>query len=196
MPRPGQPTTDPLLLSAAGSSRHNIRCGLLQTLRTWLLCCIFRGIAQSPDPSISPPSSFGQKISQQLHLHSQLCQLIVLFFFFADRFSAGASLGTRNVSSCQQSFFPSLSFHQALHLSPFQTIAGCDFAIGLPLIMSLSHNFNQLPHLCVFSRHTENLLSQFLFYDRKPLFSFVRCLGDCPPIDQGNFRVCRPLPAI
>ena len=141
-------------------------------------------------PGAAPPSSFEQKISQQLHLHSQLCQLLVLFFFFADRFLAGASLGTRDIYSCQHSFLPSLSFHQALHLSPFQTVAGCYFTIALPLIMSLSYNFNQLPHLCVLSCYTENLLSQFLFYDRRPLFSFVRCLGYCPKKSEAIFASC------
>ena len=115
-------------------------------------------------------------------------QLLVLFSFFAVRLPVGASLGTRDVSSCQLSFLPSLSFHQALHLSPFQTVAGCYFAICLPLIMSLSYNFNQLLHLCVLPCHTEILLSQFLFYDRRPLFSFVRCLGNCPNGTGGNFR--------
>ena len=121
-----------------------------------------------------------------LHLHPQLYQPIVLFCFFADRLLAGASLGVRNVSGRQHSFLSSLSFHQFLYLLLFQTVAGCYFPIGLPLIMTFSYIFNPLLYLCVLSCHTVNLLSQFLFYNRRPFFQLSVARG----------TVHRPLPPL
>ena len=54
--------------------------------------------ARSPGISASPPPSFGQKISQQLHLHPQLNQFVVPFLFFADRTFARPAFRLRNIA--------------------------------------------------------------------------------------------------
>ena len=79
-------------------ARHSNRCGKLQTYGTWIRSDISRKIAQSPGISDSPPPSFGQRISQQLHLHPQLNQFVVPFLFFADQTFARPAFRLRNIA--------------------------------------------------------------------------------------------------
>jgi len=111
-PRSDQPATDLLLPFPAVFSTNSTRYGILQTTCTLLQRCILRETAQLLDTSASPPSSFGQKISQ--HLHLQLHNLVVPFYFFACRRFAWASLGTGNIPCRNLPSVPSLPFQQLL----------------------------------------------------------------------------------
>ena len=66
----------------------------------------------------------------------------MLVYLFTGWFFARTSLGTWDISCCLHSFLSSLSFHQLLYLFHFQTITDCYFAIALPLLMPLSHDFS------------------------------------------------------
>ena len=153
--------------------------GLLQTLRTWLLCCIFRGIAQSPGLQFHLLPASDRKFRSNSTCIRSFANSLRCFPSSLTGSLWGRPLGRgmypaaniRSFLRCRSSgsslvAFPDRSWLLFRHMSP--------------LILSPSYNFNQLPHLCVLSCHTENLLSQFLFYNRRPLFSFVRCLGNCP----------------
>ena len=145
----------------AASATHSIHCGRPQIPHTSPPRCTCRGISRSPDTSASPPSSFGQKISQKLHLHPQLHDLIVSLHFLACRLLARTFLGAWYVSLCNHLFFSSLAFHELSQLLLLQPIAGCDFCIRLSLLMACPHQFCQAFYLCVSSCHAKTSCRSF-----------------------------------
>ena len=76
-----------------------------------LLRCIRHGTAQLHDTSVSPSSSFGQKISQQLHCHPQLNNLVIALYFFIVSVLARMALGTGDVPGCQLPFLRMMPVH-------------------------------------------------------------------------------------
>ena len=97
--------------------------------------------------------------------------LSILGYFHENGSSSNGSTSSRSFG------MKTISSDCVSYLFHFQTVAGCYFAIALPLLMTLFSDFNQLFYLCVLSCHTDNLLSQFLFYNRRSLFLLSVGLG-------------------
>ena len=111
-------------------ARHSSRCGRLQTYGTWSRSDISREIVQSPGISASPPPSFGQKISQQLHLHPQLNQFVISLLFFANRTFARPAFRLRNIAVGNQSLFAVLAIDKSFDLCLAQSVRNGHRSLG------------------------------------------------------------------
>ena len=142
-------------------ARHSNRCGKLQTYGTWIRSDISRKIAQSPGISDSPPPSFGQRISQQLHLHPQLDQLVVPFLLFADRAFARSAFRLRNIAVGEQPLFAVLVTNKPFDLFFAQSETGTNLPVRFSRGFSPEHFLTERLYFCILSGHDNTSCCSF-----------------------------------